>query len=130
MRPPSYLIRKGVHALPCIGDGRQSGTSGSASILNAAPEAADGGGLALLRTGDRVRVDLNTRRADMLVADEEIARRRADLEAAGGYPVPESQSPWQALFREKVEPFDRGAVLRGATAHRDIAARHLPRDNH
>jgi dihydroxy-acid dehydratase len=130
MRPPSYLIRRGIRALPCIGDGRQSGTSGSASILNAAPEAADGGGLALLRTGDRVRVDLNTRRADMLVPEDEIARRRAELEAAGGYPVPASQSPWQALFREKVRPFDRGAVLRGATEHRDIAGRHLPRNNH
>ncbi len=130
MRPPSYLIRKGIRALPCIGDGRQSGTSGSASILNAAPEAADGGGLALLRTGDRVRVDLNTRRADMLVPDDEIARRRAELEAAGGYSIPESQSPWQALFREKVLPFDKGAVLRGATEHRDIAGRHLPRNNH
>ncbi|MEE4121220.1 MAG: IlvD/Edd family dehydratase [Paracoccaceae bacterium] len=130
MRPPSYLIRRGIHALPCIGDGRQSGTSGSASILNAAPEAADGGGLALLRTGDRVRVDLNTRRADMLVPEDEIARRRAELEVAGGYPVPESQSPWQALFREKVRPFDKGAVMRGATEHRDIAGQHLPRNNH
>ncbi len=130
MRPPSYLIKRGIHALPCIGDGRQSGTSGSASILNAAPEAADGGGLALLRTGDRVRVDLNWRRADMLVPEDEIARRRAELEAAGGYSVPESQSPWQALFREKVRPFDKGAVLRGATEHRDIAGRHLPRNNH
>jgi dihydroxy-acid dehydratase len=130
MRPPSYLIKRGIRALPCIGDGRQSGTSGSASILNAAPEAADGGGLALLRTGDRVRVDLNTRRADMLVPDEELARRRADLDAAGGFPIPESQSPWQAFFRETVRPFDKGAVLRGATEHRDIAGRHLPRNNH
>ena len=130
MRPPAYLIRRGIHALPCIGDGRQSGTSASASILNAAPEAAAGGGLALLRSGDRVRVDLHARRADMLVPEDEIARRRAELEAAGGYRAPESQSPWQALFREKVRPFDAGAVLEGATAYRDIAARHLPRDNH
>jgi dihydroxy-acid dehydratase len=130
MRPPAYLIRRGIHALPCIGDGRQSGTSASASILNAAPEAAAGGGLALLRSGDRVRVDLRARRADMLVPEDEIARRRAELEAAGGYRAPESQSPWQALFREKVRPFDAGAVLEGATAYRDIAARHLPRDNH
>jgi dihydroxy-acid dehydratase len=130
MRPPAYLIRRGIHALPCIGDGRQSGTSASASILNAAPEAAAGGGLALLRSGDRIRVDLRARRADMLVPEDEIARRRAELEAAGGYRAPESQSPWQALFREKVRPFDAGAVLEGATAYRDIAARHLPRDNH
>mgnify|MGYP006284053185 FL=1 len=130
MRPPSYLIREGIRALPCIGDGRQSGTSGSASILNAAPEAADGGNLALLMTGDRVRIDLNTRRVEMLVSAEEIARRRAALEARGGYPRPDSQSPWQDIFREKVRPFDRGAVLDGATAHRDIAGRHLPRNNH
>ena len=130
MRPPAYLIRRGIHALPCIGDGRQSGTSASASILNAAPEAAAGGGLALLRSGDRMRVDLRARRADMLVPEDEIARRRAELEAAGGYRAPESQSPWQALFREKVRPFDAGAVLEGATAYRDIAARHMPRDNH
>ena len=130
MRPPSYLIREGIRALPCIGDGRQSGTSGSASILNAAPEAADGGNLALLETGDRVRIDLNTRRVEMLVSADEIARRRAALEASGGYPRPDSQSPWQDIFREKVRPFDRGAVLDGATAHRDIAGRHLPRNNH
>jgi len=130
MRPPSYLIREGIRALPCIGDGRQSGTSGSASILNASPEAADGGGLALLRTGDRVRIDLNTRRADMLVPEDEIARRRAELDAAGGYPCPASQSPWQAFFREKVRPFAEGMVLTGATEHRDIAARSLPRNNH
>jgi dihydroxy-acid dehydratase len=130
MRPPSYLIREGIRALPCIGDGRQSGTSGSASILNASPEAADGGGLALLRTGDRVRIDLKTRRADMLVPEDEIARRRAELEAAGGYPCPASQSPWQAFFREKVRPFAEGMVLTGATEHRDIAAKSLPRNNH
>ncbi len=130
MRPPSYLIREGIRALPCIGDGRQSGTSGSASILNAAPEAADGGNLALLQTGDRVRIDLNTRRVEMLVGADEIAHRRTELEARGGYPRPDSQSPWQDIFREKVRPFDRGAVLEGATAHRDIAGRHLPRNNH
>ncbi len=130
MRPPSYLIKRGIRALPCIGDGRQSGTSGSASILNAAPEAAEGGGLALLQTGDRLRVDLNSRRVDMLVEEAELARRRDALEAAGGYPAPESQSPWQALFREKVGNFAQGMTLEGATAYRDIAARGLPRDNH
>ena len=130
MRPPAYLIRKGVHALPCIGDGRQSGTSGSASILNASPEAAAGGGLALLHSGDRVRVDLGKRRVDMQVAAAELKKRQAVLEAAGGYSTPESQSPWQALFREKVRPFDKGAVLEDATEYRDIAGKHLPRDNH
>ncbi|WP_369932629.1 dihydroxy-acid dehydratase [Rhodovulum sp. 12E13] len=92
--------------------------------------AEGNGGLALLRTGDRIRVDLRARRADMLVPDDEIARRCAEPEAAGSYRAPESKSPWQALFREKVRPFDAGAVLEGATAYRDIAARHLPRDNH
>jgi dihydroxy-acid dehydratase len=130
MRPPSYLIKQGIRALPCIGDGRQSGTSGSASILNAAPEAAAGGGLALLRTGDRVRVDLNTRRADMLVPREEIDRRRTELEAQGGYPCPESQSPWQDIFREKVQSFERGAILEGAIKHIDIASKHTLRNNH
>ncbi len=130
MRPPSYLIRQGIRALPCIGDGRQSGTSGSASILNASPEAADGGGLALLRMGDRVRIDLNTRRVDMLVSEDEIARRRSELEAAGGYPCPDSQSPWQALFRERVRPFAEGMVFDGATQYRDIAGKYLPRNNH
>ena len=88
MQPPAELIKRGVHALPCIGDGRQSGTSGSPSILNASPEAAAGGGLALLRTGDPVRIDLNAGTADMLLPDEELAQRRRELEAAGGYPMP------------------------------------------
>ncbi|ETW14233.1 dihydroxy-acid dehydratase [Roseivivax marinus] len=130
MRPPSYLIKQGIRTLPCIGDGRQSGTSGSASILNAAPEAAAGGPLALLRSGDRIRVDLNTRRADMLVPAEEIDRRRAELEAQGGYPCPQSQSPWQDIFREKVRSFEHGATLEGATRHVAIAAKHAPRNNH
>jgi dihydroxy-acid dehydratase len=130
MRPPSYLIKQGIRTLPCIGDGRQSGTSGSASILNAAPEAAAGGPLALLRSGDRIRVDLNTRRADMLVPAEEIDRRRAELEAQGGYPCPQSQSPWQDIFREKVRSFEHGATLEGATRHVAIATKHAPRNNH
>ncbi len=105
MRPPSYLIKQGVRALPCIGDGRQSGTSGSASILNASPEAADGGGLALLQDGDPIRIDLKQRRVDVLLDETELAARRAALDAAGGYAQPESQSPWQEIFREKVRPF-------------------------
>ncbi|GGH37679.1 dihydroxy-acid dehydratase [Cribrihabitans marinus] len=130
MRPPSYLIKQGVHAMPCIGDGRQSGTSGSASILNASPEAADGGGLALLETGDRVRVDLKTRRVEMLVPQEELQRRREALDAAGGFPAPASQTPWQALFREKVQQFNTGMVLKDATDYQDIARKSLPRNNH
>lgn len=130
MRPPSYLLKQGNNALPCIGDGRQSGTSGSPSILNASPEAADGGGLALLATGDRIRIDLKKCSADMLVDDGELAQRRAAFEATGGYPSPDSQSPWQQYFREMVQPFDRGMTLRDADNYREIASKNLPRDNH
>ena len=130
MRPPAYLIKKGVGSLACVGDGRQSGTSGSPSILNASPEAADGGGLALLQTGDRVRIDLLKGRADMLVEDSELARRRTELEAGGGYPSPPSQSPWQDIFRERVRPFAEGMVLDGATDFKGIAHKSVPRNNH
>ena len=122
MRPPSYLIKQGVRALPCIGDGRQSGTSGSASILNASPEAADGGG--------PIRIDLKQRRVDVLLDETELAARRTALDAAGGYAQPESQSPWQEIFREKVRPFSEGMVFEGATEYRDITSRGLPRNNH
>ncbi len=129
MRPPSYLLKKGVHSLPCVGDGRQSGTSGSPSILNASPEAAAGGGLALVKTGDRVRIDLKKCTADMLVDNTELEARRAALPERPF--APESQSPWQELFREKVEPFSEGMVLRGAPEYRDIArTKGVPRDNH
>lgn len=130
MRPPSYLLKKGVESLPCVGDGRQSGTSGSPSILNASPEAADGGGLALLRNGDRVRIDLRKCTADMLVPLEELAERARVLAAAGGYAAPESQSPWQEYFRGLVGRFDEGMTLKGADAYQDISRRHMPRDNH
>ncbi|QPM91983.1 IlvD/Edd family dehydratase [Pseudooceanicola algae] len=130
MRPPSYLIKQGIRALPCIGDGRQSGTSGSASILNASPEAADGGGLAILKDGDPIRIDLKQRRVDVLLEEAEIAARRAALDAAGGYAQPDSQSPWQEIFREKVRPFSEGMVFEGATEYRDITNRSLPRNNH
>ncbi|WP_410468096.1 IlvD/Edd family dehydratase [Sphingomonas sp. JC676] len=131
MRPPAALIRAGVHALPCIGDGRQSGTSGSPSILNASPEAAVGGGLALLRTGDRVRIDLNNRTANMLLDDEEITRRRRDLAAIEHALIPESQTPWQEIQRNLVGQFDTGAVLEPAVKYQRIAqTRGLPRDSH
>ncbi len=130
MRPPAELLKRGITALPCIGDGRQSGTSGSPSILNAAPEAAEGGGLALLRTGDRIRIDLRTGSADMLVPPEELARRAEQLLTEGGFPVPESQSPWQRYFRDLVQPFDRGMTLRDADQYREIARKFTPRDNH
>ncbi|WP_419917411.1 IlvD/Edd family dehydratase [Candidatus Poriferisodalis sp.] len=131
MQPPAALLVRGVHSLPCIGDGRQSGTSGSPSILNAAPEAAVGGGLALLRTGDRVRIDLRRGSADMLVDDDELARRRAELDDAGGYPVPPSHTPWQEIQRGIVSQFDEGMVLRPAVKYRDTSRTHgTPRHNH
>ncbi len=130
MRPPIYLMKQGVEALPCIGDGRQSGTSGSPSILNAAPEAADNAGLAILKTGDRIRIDLNTGSANILISDEEFSARQQALIAAGGYPVPDSQTPWQALFRDQIEPLDRGMILREADTFQDVARKSLPRNNH
>lgn len=131
MRAPAYLLKKGITALPCIGDGRQSGTSGSPSILNASPEAATTGGLALLKTGDRVRIDLKKRRADMLVDEAELARRRAALAAAGGYPYPPSQTPWQEIQRGIVDELAQGMVLKPAVKYQRIHARRgLPRDNH
>jgi dihydroxy-acid dehydratase len=131
MRSPDYLLKRGVRELPCIGDGRQSGTSGSPSILNASPEAATGGGLALLQTGDRVRVDLGKRTADILVSDEELASRREALEQAGGYQYPESQTPWQEIQRGLVDELSHGMVLKPAVKYQRIAeTKGLPRDNH
>lgn len=129
MRPPAALIRAGVHALPCMGDGRQSGTSGSPSILNASPEAAVGGGLALLRTGDRVRIDLKLRRVDALLDAAELAARRAALESLDY--VPEPQTPWQEIHRNLVGQFEGGAVIESAVKYRHIAqTKGLPRDSH
>jgi dihydroxy-acid dehydratase len=131
MRPPAYLITEGVSALPCVGDGRQSGTSASPSILNASPEAAVMGGLALLRSGDRVRIDLKTRTVDVLIGDDELAARRRDLHAAGGYPVPPSQTPWQEIQRGLVGQLASGAILEGSEKFQRIAQTSgLPRDNH
>ncbi|MER9055768.1 dihydroxy-acid dehydratase family protein [Mesorhizobium sp. M0904] len=131
MQPPAYLIKKGIHALACIGDGRQSGTSGSPSILNASPEAAIGGGLALLKTGDRVRIDLRKGTADILVSDDEIARRRAELQNNGGYHYPKHQTPWQEIQRGMVDQFSEGMVLKPAVKYQDVAhTSGVPRDNH
>ena len=131
MRPPAYLIQEGIHALPCVGDGRQSGTSGSPSILNASPEAAVGGGLAILRTGDTVRIDLNKGRADMLISDDELKARYAQLEAEGGYKYPDHQTPWQELQRGVVDQLSKGAVLKPAVEYQRIAqTKGLPRDSH
>ena len=131
MQAPAALIKQGVHALPCIGDGRQSGTSGSPSILNASPEAAVGGGLAVLRTGDVVRVDLRAGTANVLLSEEEMAERRAKLEAEDGYPVPASQTPWQEIQRSMVSQMSDGAVLEPAVAYQRVAqTMGIPRDSH
>jgi dihydroxy-acid dehydratase len=130
MQPPAALIRRGIDSLPCIGDGRQSGTSGSPSILNASPEAAAGGGLALLRTGDRVRIDLNKGTANVLVSKAELARRRAALERRGGFRVPASQTPWQDIYRGMVDQMADGQVLKPAVKYRRVAQTSTPRDNH
>ncbi|MET0605628.1 MAG: IlvD/Edd family dehydratase [Beijerinckiaceae bacterium] len=138
MRPPAYLLKKGINALPCIGDGRQSGTSGSPSILNASPEAATGGGLALLKSGDPVRIDLKKRTANILISDEELAKRRADFKKNGGYKYPASQSPWQEIQRGMVDELSNGMVLKPAVKFQRIAQKPgakgvrpgVPRDNH
>ena len=131
MRPPAGLIRSGIHTLPCVGDGRQSGTSGSPSILNASPEAAAGGGLALVKTGDRVRIDLRRGEANILVSDEELEARRRALEEAGGFPIPASQTPWQEIQRASIGQADTGAVLEGAPKYQRLAQRiGVPRHSH
>jgi dihydroxy-acid dehydratase len=131
MRAPVQLIAQGVHVLPCIGDGRQSGTSGSPSILNASPEAAVGGGLAVLRTGDRIRVDLRKSQVNVLVSEAELQKRHEELKAAGGYPYPESQTPWQEMQRGVVGQMETGAVLEPAVKYQRIArTKGIPRHNH
>ena len=139
MQPPAELLKKGVHSLPCIGDGRQSGTSGSPSILNASPEAAAGGGLALIKTGDRVRVDLNKAEANVLISEDEIETRRKELFDKKGYNYPDDQTPWQSIQRSIVDQFDQGMVLKPAIKFQKVArggdpdspvTKHIPRDNH
>jgi dihydroxy-acid dehydratase len=131
MQPPGELIKAGTTELPCIGDGRQSGTSGSPSILNASPEAATGGGLALLKTGDRVRIDLNKRTANILVSKAEYARRKKALQRKGGYKYPESQTPWQEIQRNMVDELAYGMVLKPAVKYQRIStSKGVPRDNH
>ncbi len=131
MRAPDYLLKKGINSLVCVGDGRQSGTSGSPSILNASPEAASGGALALLHNGDRVKLDLDSGRLDVLVDEAEIAKRRKALDDAGGYKYPDSQTPWQQIQRGIVGELETGAVLEPAVEFQRIAqTKGLPRDNH
>ena len=127
MLPPDDLVKQGITMLPCVGDGRQSGTSGSPSILNASPESVVGGGLALLQTGDRVRIDLRRRTADMLIGDEELARRRA----AWRPPALVDQTPWQELSRRHVGQLQDGACLDFAVKYQKVATTFgIPRDNH
>ncbi len=131
MQPPAALIKRGILSLPCIGDGRQSGTSGSPSILNATPEAAADGGLAILKTGDRVRIDLKKGSADILISDAELASRRTELKAKGGFPYPANQTPWQEMYRNTVGQHATGACMEFATRYQDIAGRvGVARDNH
>lgn len=125
MQPPDDLLKRGISSLPTIGDGRQSGTSDSPSIVNASPESAAGGGLAWLRTGDIVRIDLNQRRCDMLVSDAEIERRKAE-----GVPhTPASETPWQSIYRRTVGQLSSGACIEEAVEFQRIGHR-VPRHNH
>jgi dihydroxy-acid dehydratase len=127
MAPPAALVKRGVTSLPCMGDGRQSGTSASPSILNMSPESAAGGGLALMRTGDRVRVDLNARRVELLVDEAELARRREEAAPS----VPPSQTPWQEIYRQFVGQLSTGGCLEPATLYlKVIETRGDPRHSH
>jgi dihydroxy-acid dehydratase len=130
MQPPAALIKQGITSLPCIGDGRQSGTSASPSIVNASPEAAVGGGLAVLETGDRVRIDLNNGTANVLLPDGELALRRAALEKQGGDRYPPSETPWQEIQRAMVDQLADGMVLKPAVKYHRVAQKSVPRDNH
>jgi dihydroxy-acid dehydratase len=125
MTPPGELVKKGFRMLPCLGDGRQSGTSDSPSILHASPESAAGGNLAILQTGDKVKVDLRNRRVDLQLSDEEIATRRATLPEA----VLRNDSPWQQLYRAHVGQLDTGACLDFAVGYRDLR-KTVPRHSH
>jgi len=126
MQPPDALLKRGINTLPTIGDGRQSGTSDSPSILHAAPESAAGGGLAWLRTGDVIRIDLGAGTCDMLVPEAEIERRKRE---EGVPPIPESRTPWQEIYRASVGQLDGGGVLEAALKYRGVASK-TPRHNH
>jgi dihydroxy-acid dehydratase len=126
MQPPDALLKRGITSLPTLGDGRQSGTSDSPSILNCSPESAVGGGLAWLRTGDMIRIDLDAGRCDALVSDDEIARRKQQDAAP---PIPETATPWQEIYRSNVGQLDTGGVLELAVKYRGVANK-TPRHNH
>jgi dihydroxy-acid dehydratase len=125
MQPPDALLKQGIRSLPTLGDGRQSGTSDSPSILNASPESAAGGGLSWLRTGDVIRIDLNKGSCDAVVSDDEIARRKKD----GLPPVPESATVWQEIYRATVGQLDTGAVMEPALKYKQVSKK-TPRHNH
>lgn len=126
MIPPGRLIKQGIE-LPCIGDGRQSGTCGTPAILNASPEAATGGMLGYLKDGDIVRIDLGNRTADVKLTDEEIRQRKKEM---GPFKIPESQTPWQEIFRDTVGELSEGMVIKSAVKYQKIASKHVPRQNH
>src|SRR5690349_18685223 len=131
MQPPAALIKRGILSLPCIGDGRQSGTSGSPSILNASPEAAADGGLAILKTGDQVRIDLKKGSANILISDDEVRKRYAELKANGGFKHPPNQTPWQEIYRNTVGQQSTGACMELATRYQNVAGTFgVARDNH
>ncbi|KAK3653723.1 hypothetical protein LTR22_011101 [Elasticomyces elasticus] len=132
MTAPGRLLKQGLkYSLPCIGDGRQSGTSGSPSILNASPEAAANGNLAILRDGDKIRVDLTKRKVNLLISDEELAKRREELMSKGGYKAVEAHTPYQDFFRREVGPLSEGMVFERATKFQRVAQNFpIPRDNH
>jgi dihydroxy-acid dehydratase len=125
MTPPDHVVKEGIRMLPCMGDGRQSGTSDSPSILNASPESAIGGNLGILQDGDRVRVDLRSRRVDVLIPDQEIARRQAALAP----PALRNDSPWQELYRAHVGQLEAGACFDFAVKYRDLR-QVVPRHSH
>ena len=125
IQPSDALLKKGIRSLPTLGDGRQSGTSGSPSILNASPEAAAGEGLALLQHGDTIRVDLNKRSVDMLVSEEELTKRRAQWKRE----IRPHQTPWQQIYRETVGPLATGGCMELATAYQKVW-KAKPRNNH
>lgn len=129
MQPPAALIKRGITSLPCIGDGRQSGTSASPSIVNASPEAVVGGGLALLKTGDRVRIDLKKGTANILISDAELATRRKTFNEVGEK-YPPSQTPWQEIERAMMDQLANGMVLKPAVKYQRVAQKSIPRDNH
>jgi dihydroxyacid dehydratase/phosphogluconate dehydratase len=127
MTPPDALVKRGITTLPCMGDGRQSGTSASPSILHVSPEAAIGGGLALLHTGDKLRIDLAKREVNLLLPIAEIDARRSAWQP----PLLKNQTPWQEIYRAEVGGLDTGGCLEPAIAFHDVArVMGVPRDSH